>query len=120
MASFALDAARTALAVIDMTKGVLSLPSVPHPIQRVLAITARLADAFRSAGSFVVLVNVTSADGKDMLHPITDTGFPLPAERPKDWAELAPELGSQPLDHLITKHQWGAFFGTDLDLQLRR
>src|SRR6185312_7342654 len=42
------------------------------------------------------------------------------AERPKGWAELAPELGPQPLDHLITKHQWGAFFGTDLDLQLRR
>ncbi len=56
----------------------------------------------------------------ELLYPITDAGFPLPAERPKDWAELAPELGPQPFDHLITKHQWGAFFGTDLDLQLRR
>ncbi len=120
MASFMLDPVRTALVVIDITKGVLSLPSVPYPVQEVLANTARLADAFRSAGSFVVLVNVDSLDGKDMLHPISDTGFPLPAERPKDWAALAPELGPQPLDHLITKHQWGAFFGTDLDLQLRR
>ena len=120
MASFTLDAARTALVVIDMTKGVLSLPSVPHPIQEVLANTARLAEAFRSAGSFVVLVNVNSVDGKDMLRPISDTKLSLPAERPEGWAELAPELGPQPLDHLITKHQWGAFFGTDLDLQLRR
>jgi len=120
MAPLTLDPARTALVVIDMTKGVLSLPSVPHPVQEVLANTALLADAFRSTGSFVVLVNVHSADGKDMLHPISDTGFPLPAERPKDWAELAPELRLHPLDHLITKHQWGAFFGTDLDLQLRR
>jgi nicotinamidase-related amidase len=120
MAFFTLNPAKTALVVIDMTKGVLSLPSVPHPVREVLANTLRLADAFRSTGSFVVLVNVNSVDGKDMLHPITDAGFPLPAERPKDWAELAPELGPQPLDHLITKHQWGAFFGTDLDLQLRR
>lgn len=120
MASFTLDPVKTALVVIDLTKGVLSLPSVPHPVQQVLANTVRLADAFRSTGSFVVLVNVNSIDGKDMLHPITDTGFLLPAQRPKDWAELTPELGPHPLDHLITKHQWGAFFGTDLDLQLRR
>lgn len=31
-----------------------------------------------------------------------------------------PELNIQPTDFLITKHQWGAFYGTDLDLQLRR
>jgi nicotinamidase-related amidase len=39
---------------------------------------------------------------------------------PEDWSDILPALGSHPLDHLITKHQWGAFFGTDLDLQLRR
>lgn len=115
-----LEPARTALVVIDMTRGVLSMPTVPHPIEEVLANTVRLADAFRSAGSFVVLVNVNSVDGKDLLYPISDMKLPLRAERPKGWAELAPELGPQPLDHLITKHQWGAFFGTDLDLQLRR
>lgn len=120
MASLTLDPTWTAMIVIDLTKGVLSLPSVPHPVQEVLANTVRLADAFRSVGSFVVLVKVNSVDGKDMLHPISDIGFPLPAECPKDWAELAPELSPQPLDHLITKHQWGAFFGTDLDLHLRR
>jgi nicotinamidase-related amidase len=107
MASLTLDPTWTAMIVIDLTKGVLSLPSVPHPVQEVLANTVRLADAFRSVGSFVVLVKVNSVDGKDMLHPISDIGFPLPAECPKDWAELAPELSPQPLDHLITKHQWG-------------
>src|SRR5438105_9471617 len=118
--SLELDPAKTALVVIDMTKGVLSLSSGPYPVQEVLARTVRLADAFRHAGSFVVLVNVNSVDGKDMLHPITDAQMRIPAERPKNWADLAPELGPQPLDHLVTKHQWGAFFGTDLDLQLRR
>ena len=39
---------------------------------------------------------------------------------PKDWADIVPELGPEPTDVVITKRQWGAFFGTDLDLRLRR
>lgn len=31
-----------------------------------------------------------------------------------------PEIGVTTNDHLITKRQWGAFYGTDLDQQLRR
>jgi len=99
---------------------VLSLSSEPYPVQQVLAKTVRLAEAFRRTGSFVVLVNVNSVDGKDLLHPITDTEIRFPTERPKDWADIALELGPQASDHLVTKRQWGAFFGTDLDLQLRR
>jgi len=39
---------------------------------------------------------------------------------PPDWSELIPELNHQPSDLVIFKRQWGAFYGTDLDLQLRR
>jgi nicotinamidase-related amidase len=39
---------------------------------------------------------------------------------PEHPTELAPALQVQPSDHVITKRQWGAFHGTDLDLQLRR
>ena len=39
---------------------------------------------------------------------------------PPDWSELIPELDRQPGDMVILKRQWGAFYGTDLDLQLRR
>ena len=42
------------------------------------------------------------------------------AAREPGWDELAPELGADPGDILVTKHQWGAFYGTELDLQLRR
>jgi nicotinamidase-related amidase len=42
--------------------------------------------------------------------------LPLPA----DFGELVPELGAAAGDIRITKHQWGAFYGTELDLQLRR
>ena len=40
--------------------------------------------------------------------------------RPPDWAELVAELSPEPGDLFITKRQWGAFYGTELDLQLRR
>jgi nicotinamidase-related amidase len=39
---------------------------------------------------------------------------------PADWADIVPELGPAPSDVVITKRQWGAFYGTDLDLRLRR
>ena len=43
--------------------------------------------------------------------------FPTP---PASWAEIVPELGPKPGDFVVTKHQWGAFYGTELDLELRR
>jgi nicotinamidase-related amidase len=44
----------------------------------------------------------------------------MPAQLPPNWADIVPELGPQPGDVVITKRQWGAFYGTDLELQLRR
>lgn len=37
-----------------------------------------------------------------------------------DWADIAPEMGPEQGDFVVTKRQWGAFYGTELDLQLRR
>ncbi len=68
----------------------------------------------------VFLVRVTpSPDGKDRLCPIADSPMQFPSP-PPDWAEIVPELGPKQGDFVITKHQWGAFYGTDLDLQFRR
>ena len=54
------------------------------------------------------------------MRPIADAaGMPAHAPSP-DWAEIVPEMGPKPGDIVITKRQWGAFYGTDLDLQLRR
>ena len=60
-----------------------------------------------------------SADGKDALRPIADAPMQFRAP-PPDWADIVPELGPKQGDFVITKHQWGAFHGTDLDLQFRR
>jgi nicotinamidase-related amidase len=111
---------KTALVVIDLQKGIVGLNGAPNDTKMVVQQSAKLADAFRRAGGFVVLVNVGSRDGKDMLRPITDTPAATTSHRPKDWTELVSEIGPEESDHLVTKHQWGAFFGTDLDLQLRR
>ena len=46
--------------------------------------------------------------------------MPANAPRSADWAEIVPEMGPEPGDIIITKRQWGAFYGTELDMQLRR
>lgn len=115
-----LDAERTALVVIDLQRGIVGANPAPHSGPDVVVRAASVARALRRAGGTVVWVRVTpSPDGKDALHPLTD-GPPLSGQRPPDWAELVPELDRQPGDIVITKRQWGAFYGTELDLQLRR
>jgi nicotinamidase-related amidase len=115
------DPTRTALVVIDLQYGILGRTPAPHSGPDVVARASALAGALRKAGGTVVWVHVTpSADGKDALDPPTDAPAVTPAARPENWAELVPELDRQPQDLLITKRQWGAFYGTELDLQLRR
>jgi nicotinamidase-related amidase len=43
-----------------------------------------------------------------------------PGGLPPDWAEFTEEIAALRSDVVITKRQWGAFYGTELDLQLRR
>jgi nicotinamidase-related amidase len=112
---------RTALVVIDLQHGILRRTPAPHSGPDVVARVRALADALRKAGGTVVWVRVSpSSDGRDILAPPSDSPAVMPLDRPADWSELVPELGLQPEDLLITKRQWGAFYGTELDLQLRR
>jgi len=115
-----LDPRTTGLVIIDLQKGIVGRPTEPHPAATVVANAARLAEACRKCGSPVVLVRVTySEDGADRLKQPVDatwTGGPLPP----DWSEIVPELGPKPGDIVVIKRQWGAFYGTELDLQFRR
>ncbi len=118
MPATALDP-KTALVVIDLQKGLAKYPTV-HPMAGVVANTARLADAFRAKQLPVILVTATpSPDGRDWFHGRTEAPSRLPPITP-EFSELVPELASKPGDILITKRQPNAFFGTELDLQLRR
>ncbi|MCX4781944.1 hydrolase [Streptomyces sp. NBC_01264] len=109
----------TALVLIDLQKGILALPVVT-PAERILSQGIRLADAFRAAGLPVILVKVAwSPDGGDL--PPTRTDRPGPATAPPaEFSALPAELTTGVHDIVITKRHWGAFTGTELDLQLRR
>jgi len=110
---------KTALVVIDLQNGIVNRPHYPYSGAQVVQNAARLIDAFKEKGAFVVLVRVSTLDGKDMLKPITDLKLTMP-ELPKGWDDIVPELADFKNTYVITKRQLGAFYGTDLDLQLRR
>jgi len=113
-----LDPAATALVLVDLQRGIVGRQTQPHPADEVVRNGVRLARAARERGALVVLVYVSgAADGADMVRMDVE-------ERPAfqltpGWDEIADEL--RPLgDVVVHKRQWGAFYGTDLDLQLRR
>lgn len=121
MSELILDPRHTAIVVIDLQKGILAIPGEPHPTPTVVANAVRLLAAARAAGARPVLVHVgRSPDGGDGLQPLADEPMRMAGTPPPDWSELLPGLDRQPSDIVILKRQWGAFYGTDLDLQLRR
>ena len=115
-----LDPATTALVVIDLQQGILARDTTPHDKNDVVDRAAKLAAACRKGGATVVLVNVGfSEDEKDKLTPPVDSPNP-PGRTPPGFSDLVPALNAAPSDLRITKRQWGAFYGTMLDQQLRR
>jgi len=121
MSKLNLDLRVTAIVVIDLQKGIVGMPGKPHSSATVVANCARLLAAARAAGAQPVLVHVgRAADGGDALQTTVDEPMRRPGTMPPDWSELIGELDRQPSDLVILKRQWGAFYGTDLDLQLRR
>lgn len=65
------------------------------------------------------MVRVSFIDGKDMLSPKLDVEPPA-MHPPEGWDEYVPQFARFTDAYRLTKRQLGAFYGTDLDLQLRR
>jgi nicotinamidase-related amidase len=115
-----INLAETALVLIDLQKGIAARQTEPHSTADVIQRSAKLAARFRQAKAPVVLVNVNfSPDFGDALKQEVDLKLSM-GQLPPDWGEIVSELNPQPSDFLVTKRQWGAFYGTELDLQLRR
>ena len=115
-----LDPRTTALVVIDLQRGIVGRETAPHSAPDVIARARRLAEHCRRVGATVVLVRVAFApDGRDRLAPQADAaGWGGPVA--PDFSQIVPELGPADGDLVVTKRQWGAFYGTELDLELRR
>jgi nicotinamidase-related amidase len=103
---------KTALIVVDLQKGIVSLPTI-HPISGVIERSCALIDAFRQHGLPVVLVNVAGVAPGRTEQPRRQATFP------DGFADLIPELNKQSGDIVVTKQTWGAFPSTDLESQLR-
>jgi len=103
---------KTALIVIDLQKGIVSLPSV-HPMAEIVKQACTLAEAFRGRCLPVVLVNVAGAPPGRTEQP------PRLGAPPVGWTDLVADLKQQPGDHTVTKWTAGAFVNTDLEAYLR-
>jgi nicotinamidase-related amidase len=117
-----LDPQNTALVLIDLQQGLLSMPLAPHSGAKLIDNALRLGAALKKLGGLVIQVRVEFSSGyADRPGQYVDQPMSLPAEGlPAGWADSPAELNALKADLVITKRQWSAFYGTELDLQLRR
>jgi len=116
-----LDPRTTALVLIDLQQGILPFAKA-HSAEQVLQHAAALSAQFRACDAPIVRVRVGwSADGGDLLRQPVDQPAPMPpGGQPANWLDYPESLPVEANDIQIIKRQWNAFFGTELDLQLRR
>ena len=119
MPALAINPSTAALILVDLQRGVVSRQTSPHSVKATVDTASKLADACRKAGITVFLVRV---DVSDFQRIVADTPMRAPdaPPPPPSASEPLPEVGPKEGDIVITKKQWGAFYGTELDLQLRR
>ena len=111
-----LEGKTCALIVIDLQASNEHAPYTPHSFADVARNANVVAAAVRSSGGMVARTHVLVAD---MLDLPSDETLPSPPPGP-DGARFAADAQPGPGDVVITKRQWGAFYATDLDQQLRR
>ncbi|QLS59448.1 cysteine hydrolase family protein [Klebsiella variicola] len=102
----------TALIIVDLQNGTAGAPLI-HPFRDIVDRSRALADACRQHSLPVVVVNVAgTAPGRTEQAPRFNT-------LPDGFSDIVPELEAKPDDIYITKHSWGAFATTDLEMLLR-
>ena len=114
-----MDLASTALVLIDLQNGNMARELAPYSSQQVLGNCVLLAQEMRSRGAMVVFVRVllNELQSGPADAPLRPADAP---PTPPDASQFAPEAGVEATDVVITKRQWGAFYGTELDQLLRR
>lgn len=119
---------RSAFIIIDMENGFIS-PESAHCIAGARATVPACGRAIRAARSKGIPVffvkRIYRADGSDVeltrYEGWQSGGRAMrPASRGLNGADVPDELRPMPGDYTIIKPRWSAFFGTELDLILRR
>ncbi|HEY1399840.1 isochorismatase family protein [Roseateles sp.] len=113
-----LSAKTTALVLVDLQRGILSLSLAPWTGQQVFDRGLQLASRLRAAGGQVVRVKVDFGDN-GRLSPSGLVDQPSSSARPADFSQF-PDEPLPAEDVVVTKRHWGSFHGTTLDLELRR
>lgn len=117
-----LDLAKTAYIPIDIQAGIVhSGHLAPYTSDELLKATNQLSQVFKHTEALITLVKV---DAKTFyyLHP-NRVSRTQDIQVPKDYDTLLPTIATDETANnviTVTKHNPSAFFGTDLDLQLRR
>ena len=120
-----IDPNKTAMIVVDMQNDFVASGAVMEtPAAR--QIVPKIAEALRicrNAGiKIIYTAHVHRRDGCDMglfddLHPPIANRDALVDGTPG--VEVYPDLAPAPAEHVIKKHRYSGFFGTDLDIILR-
>ncbi len=119
-----LDPQRTAMIVVDMENDFVA-ENAPLETPAARAMVPKLVEALstcRDAGVKVIYTtHVHRRDGSDLglfsFSPVIAQGRAL-AEGTRG-VEVYAEVAPRPDEHVIRKHRFSAFFGTDLDMILR-
>jgi nicotinamidase-related amidase len=118
MEDISFDIARTALVLIDLEHGIVERQWAPYSGQQVVGNCVLLSQEMRERRGTVIFVHVQ-----------LDQLLSLPADKPShagsvapppEASHIVPEAQGEATDTVITKRQWGAFYGTELDQVLRR
>jgi nicotinamidase-related amidase len=120
MNSATIDPARTALIQVDLQNSNVSRPLAPYTGLEVVSNSVRAAKVLRERGASVVFVRVLVDQILKLPADAPLTRDPAAPPLPPDACDIVPEAAFTPGDVLITKRQWGAFYGTELDQVLRR
>jgi nicotinamidase-related amidase len=119
MSDLDIDIGRTALVLIDLQNGNVKHDLAPYTAEQVVGNCVLLAGEVRNRGGMVIFVRVLL---DELQMPPADSPLRKPSTPapPPDASHLAPEAQVQATDIVVTKRQWGAFYGTELDQLLRR
>ncbi|XOW20072.1 isochorismatase family protein [Lactococcus cremoris] len=113
---------KTALVIIDLQKGIAGREGfAPYSAQDVLAKNKELVTSLKNTEALIVFVHVKNY-GEEALKQKRISPSCTWANTSGFSDFVMPEAYDKDYDNVIhvAKHNWGAFYGTDLDVQLRR